>query len=322
MKPLDLNLLRLLVALDGTRHLGRAAESLQMSQSGFSTALGRLRKQLGDELFVRAGSGMRPTPRAVTLAETARTMLDQVDRDVLDSGAFDLKHSEASFRLSMPDSAESLFMPRLMAHLAEHAPRTSVHIVSPLVLPLHERLANGEIDLAIGYFPAMEKDAYFRQAIFSHTYACIVRRGHPVAAQGMSREAYQDLGHAVLAIPARSTILLEAALERHRIRRRVVLSTPNLLSLPHTIARTDLIATVPLPAAFDLARSGELEVLPLPFNPPSVTIYQYWHRRTQQEPSCQWLRAQIMALFNWQSDPFAKERIALYGTLATANEET
>ena len=156
MKQLDLNLLRLLVALDGTRHLGRAAESLQMSQSGFSTALSRLRKQLGDELFVRAGSGMRPTPRAVTLAETARVMLDQVDKDVLDSGAFDPENSETSFRVSMPDSAESLFMPVLKAHLAEHAPRTSVHIVSPIVLPLHERLASGDIDLAIGYFPTLE----------------------------------------------------------------------------------------------------------------------------------------------------------------------
>jgi DNA-binding transcriptional LysR family regulator len=111
-------------------------------------------------------------------------------------------------------------------------------------------------------------------------------------------------------------------LERHRIRRRVVLSTPNLLSLPRTIASTDLIAIVPLPAAFDLARSAELEVLHLPFDPPSVTIYQYWHRRTQQEPSCQWLRAQIMTLFNWQADPFEKQRRALYGTRAAASEET
>jgi DNA-binding transcriptional LysR family regulator len=85
MKKLDLNLLRLLVALEQTRHLGRAAEALQMSQSGLSTALARLRKQLGDELFVRSPGGMRPTPRALLLAETARTMLLQVEQDVFGS---------------------------------------------------------------------------------------------------------------------------------------------------------------------------------------------------------------------------------------------
>jgi len=313
MNHLDLNLLRLLVALDSTRHLGRAAESLQMSQSGFSTALSRLRKQLGDDLFVRTGTGMRPTPRAAALAEMARAVLGEVNREVVEGGAFDPLHSETVFRLAMPDSAEALLLPSLAALLAEQAPRASVHVVSTIVLPLHERLANGEIDIAIGYFPAMEKDAYFRQALFTNTYACIVRKGHPLVAQGMSRTAFQEAGHAVLAIPARSTALLEAALERHEIRRQVVISTPNLLTLPATVAATDLIATVPLPAAIEFARVGEVEVLPLPFDPPYVTIYQYWHRRTQREPSCKWLRARIMALLNWQTDPYAQHRLALYG---------
>jgi DNA-binding transcriptional LysR family regulator len=319
MKQLDLNLLRLLVALDATRHLGKAAESLEMSQSGFSTALNRLRKQLDDDLFVRTGVGMRPTPRAIALTETARAMLGELDREVVEGGAFDPLHSETVFRLAMPDSAEALLMPELTAHLAAHAPRTSVHITSSIVLPLHERLANGEIDIAIGYFPTIERDAYFRQALFTHTYACIVRRGHPLVAQGMNRAAFEDLGHAALAIPARSTVLLETALERHQIRRRVVISTPSLLSLPATIAKTDLIATVPLPAAIDFARFGEIEVLPLPFDPPSVTIYQYWHRRTHREPSGKWLRAQISKLLNWRSDPHAQQRLALYGSLADAD---
>ena len=41
---LDLNLLRVLAALGQWEHVGRAAESLGMSQSGFSSALARLRK--------------------------------------------------------------------------------------------------------------------------------------------------------------------------------------------------------------------------------------------------------------------------------------
>jgi DNA-binding transcriptional LysR family regulator len=313
MKPLDLNLLRLLVALERTRHLGRAAESLQMSQSGFSTALSRLRKQLGDELFVRSAGGMRPTPRALLLADTARTVLQQLATDVFGTTVFDPRRSDASFCVSMSDVAEAVFMPSLMAHLAAEAPGVSVHVSAPGSAPLHEGLASGEVDLAIGYFPDLERDAYFRQVLFTHTYACLVRKGHPVIAAGLTRSAYASSAHAVVVSPARSTSLLEQAIERERIKRRIVLSTPNHLSLAPTIARSDLLATVPLGTALDAARAHDLVVLALPFRPPSFPIHQYWHRRTHREPGYQWLRAQVKLLFNADSDPYAEQRRSLYG---------
>lgn len=71
----------------------------------------------------------------------------------------------------------------------------------------------------------------------------------------MTRAAYQSLGHAVVAAPTRSNSLLEDAIERLRIRRRIVLSTPGHLSLPAIIAATDLVASVPPGTAVDLARN-------------------------------------------------------------------
>ncbi|MBU7574984.1 MAG: LysR family transcriptional regulator [Hydrogenophaga sp.] len=298
MKKLDLNLLRLLVALDQTRHLGRAAEALQMSQSGLSTALARLRDQLGDELFVRSPGGMRPTPRALLLAETARTMLLQVEQDVFGSTVFDPLRSETPFRLSMSDVAEVIFLPDLIAHLAIEAPGTSLQISSPSQTPLRERLATGEVDLAIGYLPDLERDAYFRQSLYSHTYACMVRKGHPAVRSGLTRSVYASLGHAVVKTAARSTSLLEEALERERIQRKVVLGTPSHLSLPVIVARSDLVATVPMAFALEASKTHAVAVLPLPFRPPSFPIHVYWHRRTHREPSYQWLRAQIKQLFD------------------------
>lgn len=313
MKRLDLNLLRLLVALDTTRHLGRAAETLQMSQSGFSTALTRLRQQVGDDLFVRSAGGMRPTPRALALAETARAVLRQVEQDMLGSEAFDPAVSGPTFRISMSDVAEVVFLPALLGHLAACAPLATIHVVSPHLGPQHERLASGEIDLAVGYMPSLEKDAFFRQALFSHSYACIVRRDHPVVATGMTRAAYQSLGHAVVDAPARSNLMLDNEITRLRIPRRVVLRTPSHLSLAAIVAATDLVASVPIGTAVDFAQSGKLHVMPLPFRAPSFTISQYWHRRTQKEPSCQWLRAEMKQLFNARTDPYAGQRNALYG---------
>ncbi|MES2945186.1 MAG: LysR family transcriptional regulator, partial [Pseudomonadota bacterium] len=303
MIDFDLNLLNVLVALDQTRHAGRAAEALEMSQSGFSTALGRLRKRTGDELFVRTGAGMQPTARALVMVETARTVLQQVQQNVLGMTQFQPALSQVSFRLSMSDVAEAVFMPSLIEHLARHAPGASIHVASPSLKPLAERLAGGEVDLAIGHFPDLARDTYYRQPLYSQTYACVVRSGHPVLATGMTRAAYRSLGHAVVTTAARSSALLENALERHRMRRRVVLSSPHHLSLPGTIARSDLVATVPLGAAIEFARSGTLVVCALPFAPPVFTSCQHWHLRTHNDPAYQWLRAQIKILFDPANDP-------------------
>ncbi len=315
MKDFDLNLLRVLAALDQTRHVGRAAEALGMSQSGFSTALQRLRANLGDDLFVRVGGGMQPTPRARTMVESARHILQQVDTDILGSTAFDASAADQDFRLAMSDVAEVVFVPPLLRHLTTAAPKIRIHVVSTGTIDLREALANGSVDLAIGYLPGLERDAYFRQAMTQHTYACMVRRDHPRARPGqpLDRRTYESLGHAVVANPARSTALLEQALTRHRLHRSIHFSTPHHLSLAAIVSATDLIATVPLGTALDFARSHSVNVLPLPFDPPHFTIHQYWHRRTHRSAAHRWLREQLRTLFNGTTDPYRDEAERLYG---------
>ena len=61
---LDLNLLVALEALLEERSVSKAAERLYITQSAMSKTLGRLRDLFDDQLFVRRGSGMVPTPRA------------------------------------------------------------------------------------------------------------------------------------------------------------------------------------------------------------------------------------------------------------------
>ena len=83
LKGVDLNLLPVLDALLRQRSATRAARELDMSQSTLSSALGRLRQQLGDELFVRTGRGLRPTSRAAALAGPVADILDRVRDQVL-----------------------------------------------------------------------------------------------------------------------------------------------------------------------------------------------------------------------------------------------
>ena len=68
IKDLDLNLLVVFDAVMGTESLTLAAQHLGQTQPTVSHALNRLRRKLGDPLFVRAGNGIQPTPYAVELS--------------------------------------------------------------------------------------------------------------------------------------------------------------------------------------------------------------------------------------------------------------
>src|SRR5258706_11355064 len=74
----DLNLLRGFDAMMAERNVTRAAQRVFLSQPAVSHALARLRKEIGDPLFVRAGREMIPTARATELGPAVHTMLDQL----------------------------------------------------------------------------------------------------------------------------------------------------------------------------------------------------------------------------------------------------
>lgn len=309
----DLNLLRVLLALDRTRHVTRAAELLQMSQSGFSGALGRLRRHCGDPLFVRTAAGMVPTQRAHSMIARAAELLDAVQNDVLQPNAFEPATSTTEFHLGLADLGEIVILPRLMAHLGRVSPRTQV---STHPLPdgeMQAAMAAGQIDLALGYMPELQGQDFFRQRLYHHTFACMVRRGHPVLEGGLSLAAYCSLGHVLVTTPSRTSTHFEKSLRDRAIERRVALRTPHYLSLPSIIEATDLMATVPLAAGMRLSANANICLVALPFTPEVFDVAQYWHRRFQSDARHLWLRQQMHQLFNDESDLWRDTEVSLYG---------
>ena len=69
------------------RSMTRAAEALGLSQPAVSNALARLRKLMGDELFLRTPSGMEPTPYAEQLTRQSQSasVLDGRSPDTQDA---------------------------------------------------------------------------------------------------------------------------------------------------------------------------------------------------------------------------------------------
>ena len=176
----DLNLLRVFEAVWATRSVSRAAERLELTQPAVSSALARLRETCSDPLFTRIGAQMAPTAFCSQQAHYLLDALVLVERSLSDVRTFDPASAQRGFTLGMRDIGEATMLPGLIAHCERTAPRVRFQtLLSPLETT-SEKLADGRVDLAIGFLPALEAGIH-RRELFTQHYVCVMRRAHPLA---------------------------------------------------------------------------------------------------------------------------------------------
>lgn len=290
MSKFDLNQLRVVAALAQTRNVTRAAVLIGMSQSGFSTALGKLRIKLGDALFVRTPEGMEPTPHAQVLIDEVGALLSSIETKIRVGVSFVPEEARSEFRIAMSDISEMALLPDILASLHRKAPLCSIRTLSLPPDMVAAGLESGQIDLAIGYIPDLKSAGVVQQQLFTHGFNCLLRAGHPLKTKKLTRQQYEQLEHVVVLTPIRSQDLVEGVIAEKRINRRITLKTPHFMSLPFIIAGTDLCATVPAAVGTSEAARGAIRTVELPFPTPRFAVKQYWHRRFNADNRSRWLR--------------------------------
>jgi DNA-binding transcriptional LysR family regulator len=175
---LDLNLLVALEALLEERSVSRAAERLYITQSAMSKTLGRLRDLFDDQLFVRRGSGMVPTPRAEQLGLTLPEVLRAV-QGMVQPLEFDPLEYKGHMNVLVQGHMGVWFLPSLITKLAQTAPGLKVRAYSRADQPF-EQLADGALDFALQVerlqYP---KDLEISTLAFAQP-VLLARRGHPL----------------------------------------------------------------------------------------------------------------------------------------------
>ena len=297
LRDVDLNLLVVFHQLLRDRRVSVAADSLGLSQPAVSCALNRLRKVLGNELFVRTSRGMQPTPFAEQLAEPISAALSAIQETLNQRSSFDPRASERHFVLALADVGELYFLPPLMGAVAAAAPGVMLNAVSNLRENLKEEMEEGKVDLAIGFLPDLKTDV-FQRRLFTQRYVCLFRRGHALDEAEFDAKRFAGADHIVVD-SGRGHIMINGMVERLIGRRSVKLRLPHFLALPRILQATDLVATVPEKIAACLAPAYELKFVPHPLELPSFQINLFWHAKFQHEPGNSWLRTLI-------SDNFAE----------------
>ena len=317
LTDIDLNQLVLFQQLMVERRVSKVAENLGLTQPAVSNTLAKLRRQFGDDLFVRTPKGMMPTPLAEQMAGPIGDALALIHRGLNPHSRFDPASVQRSITIGMTDIGEIVFLPELLAHLQQVAPGVALTTVRTTASTLREDMEAGKVDLAIGPLPQL-KAGFFQRRLFRQRYVCLFRQGHPLDRKRMSLADFQAAEHLIIVSAGTGHGKVDDLIRRAGIERRMRLTVPHFVSVGHILQRSDMVATVTERLAERLAAPFGLRFLPHPIDLPEVAINLFWHAKVHRSPAHQWLRGLVFDLFGDDTTPGQPPARAAAGPVSRA----
>lgn len=298
-RTLDLNLLRVFDEVMSERSLTRAAENLSITQPAVSNAMRRLRDAMGDELLVRHGQGVQPTPRAQALWPVVREALASL-ADNLAPERFDPATAKTTLVLVMADATAGTLIPHLVEILEVEAPGVAVRILPLTTRDPRSLLDEETADLAIGNFPAVLADltaraqsgalvAYESRRLYDGQYVAAMRRDHPLSRQPLTLERYCAARHALVSFSGRAWGFIDEALASLGKKRHIALTVNQYGTAARVVAQTDLVTVMPRHFVPISHMAEELHIAKLPLDVMAVHVDALWHKRGPNRPAYDWM---------------------------------
>ncbi|MDJ0787915.1 MAG: LysR family transcriptional regulator [Myxococcota bacterium] len=291
MQSVDLELLASLDALLAEGSVRRAARRLGVSEPAMSRRLTRLRDLAGDPLMVRAGRGLVPTPRALSLREPIRALLDQAGA-LFEPVALPLESLERTFVLRANDALVGTLAPLLADAVHREAPHVTLRF-APEGDAAPEPLREGRIDLDLGVLAYTSPEIKV-QELFRDRMVGVVRKGHPLESGRLTLARLCAFPHVSASRRGRARGPIDALLDERGLAREVRLVVPTFYAAVFVAAGSDLVAVVPGRLASAVSAELGLSLLRLPQSLPALRAQQAWHPRQDADPAHRWLRDRIL----------------------------
>jgi DNA-binding transcriptional LysR family regulator len=306
LRTFDLNLLKVFDVVMSERNLTRAARHLALTQPAVSNALRRLRETLGDDLLVRKGRSLEPTPRALELWPAVRDTLQKLQGALLPS-VFEPATATTTFELTMADATAAELLPGLVEAIATQAPGVSLRVVPLTTRDPRRLLDEGKADLAIGHFPAVMTDltarvqsgetpSYRHHRLFVGDYVCVMRQGHPLARGPLTLDHFCAARHLLVSFSGRAFGFIDEALAAVGRSRHVVLTVNQFFTAGKVVTHSDLLTVLPRHFVKVTGFADQLVQRELPLNVSPIQVDALWHQRKDADNAHAWLRTQIATL--------------------------
>jgi DNA-binding transcriptional LysR family regulator len=288
LAQLDLNLLVALDALLRERNVTRAGESIGLSQPAMSSALGRLRRLLDDELLVRTGREYHLTALAQEIEAPLQDALRQIETLIENRPSFDPSRDKRTFSLAVSDYAVFLLIQPALVRIMKEAVDVAIRI-SPVGGDTAARLESGDIDLTI--LPRDVGPHLPGEVLFSDRWVCIVWKHHSSVEDTITLDQYLSLphlsyGHSIDSGDSTG----DRAIEALNVSRHVRAAAHSFFLLPFLLIGTPLVALIHERLAMKLSNTVDIRIVEPLFKMPEITETMYWHPRHTSDPAHRWLR--------------------------------
>lgn len=144
--------LEYLVALDETRHFGRAAQLCHVSQPTLSVQISLLEKQLDVVLVERTPGAISLSSVGQDIAAAARSVLATLD-DIVTVASAGRDNLGSLIRLGVVPTFGPYFLPVFLPDLHRRYPALRVHVREERPALLEDQVRGGDIDCALGQQP-------------------------------------------------------------------------------------------------------------------------------------------------------------------------
>ncbi|ORM65218.1 LysR family transcriptional regulator [Pantoea rodasii] len=176
---MELKDLHYLLAVRETQHLGKAAQSLGITQPALTKCLQRLEKFYATRLILKVGRGMQLTEAGLLLCERAHKVVHmmQVTRQDLQAlGA----GTAGVIRLGVAATAAEFMLPLLSKDLLHKAPTARLEVTVGMNDLLQKLLRENKIDLILGFLPQGNSE-FITRPLIEDPVVIAASRHHPLA---------------------------------------------------------------------------------------------------------------------------------------------
>ncbi|TCU50017.1 LysR family transcriptional regulator [Curtobacterium sp. PhB146] len=291
---LDLNLLTALDALLEEESVTGAADRLHLSAPAMSRALGRIRIAVGDEVLVRSGRVMRPTPRALAMREEVRSLVLRSRQVLTPETTFDAGALHRTFTIRAHDALVSVLAPWLVEHTHRAAPGVGLRFLGEPDDDTTD-LRRGVVDLEIGSAEPATAEIDHRH-IATDPLVGLARRGHPLLASGtadVDLAAWAGVPHVVVSRRGRFGDRIDELLAATGRSRSVVASVASTSAAVEIVRATDAVVVIPASVASRAVRADDTSVFTPPVELPAVSVVLTWHQRSTSDQGHRWLRSLV-----------------------------
>jgi len=288
MDQLNLNQLRSLVVLLEERHVSRAADRLNLTQSAISKQLSQLRDYFSDELLIRDGSHYIVSARGGQILSKVQSILSDID-ELTAEEQFDPRACKRTFRFASSDYVAQFIFPNVVERIRKEA--LHINLVYEMWKPEWiNRLGQMPLDF-VSVMGATLPENITSLPLGQDTSVCMMARKHPLLQKNkVTVSDLLDYSYVRLSAGSDKDSFFDRYLDQIELSRRISFEVPFFSAAFEVIAQSESLMIVPEHIAINAGKHYEVGYCELPLEAPVNQYELCWHIMHDQDKAHSWVR--------------------------------